>query len=101
GVRVRLPGATDDGQQRPLSRLHDLSSPVPGSRTRRRTLPPGAVGVLGRAPHPITSSASNCIELGTESPRVFAALKLITNSSLTDRCTGRSAGCSTLTIRTV
>src|SRR6516225_9901868 len=33
-------------------------------------------------PHSITSSASNCIELGTESPSAFAAFRLITSSNL-------------------
>jgi hypothetical protein len=47
----------------------------------------------------ITSSASNCIELGTMMPKAFAVLRLITNSNLTDRCTGKSAGFSPLTIR--
>jgi hypothetical protein len=51
--------------------------------------------------HSITSSASNCIELGTARPKVFAVLKLITNSNLVDRCMGRSAGFSPLTIRPV
>src|SRR5262249_25293381 len=51
--------------------------------------------------HSITSSASNCIELGTPRPRAFAVLKLITNSNLVDRCTGRSAGFSPLTIPAV
>src|SRR5262249_6569422 len=51
--------------------------------------------------HSITSSASNCIELGTARPKAFAVLKLITNSNLVDRCTGRSAGFSPLTIRPV
>src|SRR5215472_5349619 len=55
-----------------------------------------------RAPfHSITSSASSCIELGTARPKAFAVLKLITNSNLVDRCTGRSAGFSPLTIRPV
>src|SRR5262249_55783823 len=36
------------------------------------------------APHSITSSASNCIELGTARPSTFAVLKLITNSNLVD-----------------
>jgi hypothetical protein len=49
----------------------------------------------------ITSSASNCIEFGTVRPRAFAVLKLITNSNLVSRCTGRSAGFSPLTIRPV
>ena len=49
----------------------------------------------------ITSSASNCIELGTARPSAFAVLKLMTNSNLVDCCTGRSAGFSPLTIRPV
>src|SRR5262249_20672326 len=44
--------------------------------------------------HSITSSASSCIELGIARPKAFAVLKLITNSNLVDRCTGRSAGFS-------
>jgi hypothetical protein len=42
-------------------------------------------------PYSITSSASNCMEIGTSTPRVFAALRLMTNSNLVDCTTGRSA----------
>src|SRR5262249_41182876 len=56
---------------------------------------------LAATAHSITSSASSCIELGTARLSVFAVLKLITNSNLVDRCTGRSAGFSPLTIRPV
>ena len=49
--------------------------------------------------HSITSSASNCIALGTESPKSFAVLRLMMNSNLVERCTGRSVGFSPLRIR--
>jgi hypothetical protein len=51
------------------------------------------------ATYSITSSASSCMALGTESPSAFAVLRLITNSNLVERCTGRSAGFSPFTIR--
>ena len=53
------------------------------------------------APHSITSSANNCIELGTASPSALAVLKLMTSSNLVARSTGRSVGLSPLRIRPV
>ena len=47
-----------------------------------------------KAPHSITSSASNCIELGTSMPSVLAVCRLITNSNLVDCTTGKSVGFS-------
>jgi hypothetical protein len=73
-----------------------------GLRTSQkvRFVPRAAVSNRNKAaPYSISSSASNCIELGTESPSTFAALRLITNSNLVDRCTGRSAGFSPLMMR--
>src|SRR5262245_59521526 len=49
--------------------------------------------------HSITSSASNCIELGTSMPSALAVCRLITNSNLLDCTTGKSAGFSPLRIR--
>src|SRR5215471_10384946 len=40
----------------------------------------------------ITSSASNCRELGTSMPSALAVCRLMTNSNLVDCMTGRSAG---------
>src|SRR5262249_49691130 len=44
------------------------------------------------ASHSITSSASNCSELGTSMPSALAVCRLMTNSNLVDCTTGRSAG---------
>ncbi len=49
--------------------------------------------------HSITSSASNCIELGTVSPSAFAVLRLITSSNLVGCTTGKSAGLAPLRMR--
>src|SRR5262249_6922123 len=51
--------------------------------------------------HSITSSASNWIELGTSIPSALAVCRLMTNSNLVDRTTGRSAGFASLRIRPV
>src|SRR6516225_10431035 len=48
--------------------------------------------------HSITSSASNCKELGTSRPSAWAVCMLITNSNLVDCSTGRSAGLAPLRI---
>src|SRR5262249_60788367 len=56
---------------------------------------------LAAAAHSITSSASNCIELGTSIPSALAVCRLMTNSNLVDRTTGRSAGFASLGIRPV
>src|SRR2546425_1123084 len=50
------------------------------------------------ASHSITSSASNCRELGTSRPSALAVCRLITNSNLVDCKTGRSAGFAPLRI---
>jgi hypothetical protein len=47
----------------------------------------------------ITSSASNCIGIGTLRPSALAVLRLITSSNLVGCTTGRSAGFSPLIIR--
>ena len=47
----------------------------------------------------ITSSANNCIELGTPMPGALAVLRLMTNWNFVDCTTGRSAGFSPLRIR--
>ncbi len=52
-----------------------------------------------KVPHSITSSASNCIELGTSMPSALAVCRLITNSNLLDCTTGKSVGFSPLRIR--
>ena len=49
--------------------------------------------------HSITSSARASSVGGTVMPSVFAVLRLMTNSTLVDCCTGRSAGFSPLSIR--
>jgi len=51
------------------------------------------------ATYSITSSASNCIELGTVSPSVLAVPRLMTNSNLVGCSTGMSPGFSPLRIR--
>src|SRR5262249_21476457 len=50
------------------------------------------------ARHSITSSASNCRELGTSTPSALAVCRLMTNSNLVDCQTGRSAGFAPLRI---
>jgi hypothetical protein len=47
----------------------------------------------------MTSSASNCIELGTSRPSALAVCRLMTNSNLVDCTTGRSAGLEPFRIR--
>ena len=42
----------------------------------------------------ITSSASNCIEVGTARPSALAAFMLITSSNLVGCSTGNSLGCA-------
>src|SRR6185503_15107248 len=49
--------------------------------------------------HSITSSAPTSSIGGTSRPSALAVLRLITNSNLVDRMTGRSAGFSPLRIR--
>src|SRR5262245_35446559 len=49
-------------------------------------------------PHSITSSASNCNELGTSMPSALAVCRLMTNSNLVACKTGRSAGFAPLRI---
>ena len=51
------------------------------------------------APYSITSSASNCIELGIVSLSVLAVPRLMTNSNLVGCSTGMSPGFSPLRIR--
>src|SRR5215468_4478269 len=48
--------------------------------------------------HSITSSASNCNELGTSMPSALAVCRLMTNSNLVDCTTGISAGFAPLRI---
>src|SRR5215831_13444490 len=86
----------------------NANAPHPlGRRLRARRERPGGSRAaeqrdeLAAPHHSITSSASNCIELGTERPSALAVLTLITNSNFVDRCTGRSPGFSPLTIRPV
>ena len=51
-----------------------------------------------RTTHSITSSASNCRELGTSRPSALAVCMLMTNSHLVDCKTGMSAGFAPLRI---
>jgi hypothetical protein len=51
--------------------------------------------------HSITSSARPRSEIGTVSPNTLAVFKLMTRSTLVTCCTGRSAGCSPLSMRPV
>src|SRR5215831_114739 len=48
--------------------------------------------------HSITSSASNCNELGTSRPSALAVCRLMTNSNLEDWMTGSSGGLTPLRI---
>jgi hypothetical protein len=64
------------------------------------SVPQAAVSIRSKAVlYSITSSASNCIEFGTESPSALAVLKLIMNSNVAACKTGNSAGFSPLRIR--
>src|SRR5262249_41808227 len=45
-----------------------------------------------KSAHSITSSASNCIELGTSMPSALAVLRLMTRSNLVGCSTGNSPG---------
>ena len=59
-----------------------------------------ATELVALAPdHSITSSASNCMELGTVKPSAVAVLRFITSSNLAACITGKSAGFSPLRIR--
>src|SRR5262245_10438116 len=49
--------------------------------------------------HSITSSANNCIALGTVRPSALAVLRLITSSNLVGCTTGNSAGLAPLRMR--
>jgi hypothetical protein len=49
----------------------------------------------------ITSSAATCRDNGTVSPSAMAVLRLITSSNFVDCWTGRSMGCSPLSIRPI
>ena len=62
--------------------------------------PPSSV-MNSRRHHSITSSASNCMELGIARPSALAVFRLMTNSNLVGCMTGRSAGLSPLRIRPV
>ena len=58
-------------------------------------VPPSSV-MNSRRAHSITSSASNCMELGTVKPSAAAVLRLMTSSNLAACVTGKSAGFSPL-----
>src|SRR5262245_9591172 len=87
------------------------ASQPPSPVATQHSLPSGRYSLLGPdfhrldhtsfawRTHSITSSASNCIELGTSMPSALAACKLMTNSNLVDCATGRSVGFSPLRIR--
>src|SRR5262245_5948559 len=49
--------------------------------------------------HSITSSARASTVVGISRPSALAVLRLITNTYLVGACTGRSAGCSSLRMR--
>src|SRR5215204_4588665 len=51
------------------------------------------------ARHSITSSASNCIEMGIVNPSALAVFMLITSSNFDGRTTGKSPGFSPLRTR--
>ena len=82
---------------------HVRSTPKPdidSSAWKCRYVPLSAVSRCSKKKrYSITSSASNCIELGTASPRALAVFRLMTSSNLVDCITGRSEGFSPLRIR--
>jgi hypothetical protein len=81
-VNVRSPSKT----------LRDRGHSRAAAKCQERSLAAG---------HSITSSASNCIELGIARPSALAVLRLMTSSNLVACTTGRSAGFSPLSMRPV
>ena len=99
--------------KRPLSRGSSPSGypaePLVSYQINRQlsgwSLPPLVIRAFGAhcqqtstALYSITSSATNCRELGTSRPRALAVCMLMTNSHLVDCKTGRSAGFAPLRI---
>ena len=87
---------------RPLN--HDVCfTPKTGHRATGPQCPLRAISDHSRRSkrhaHSITSSASASSLSGISRPSDLAVLRLITNSNLSDRTTGRSAGFSPLRIR--
>jgi hypothetical protein len=68
-------------------------------RLLQQYLPKAAVSTCSKQqPYSISSSASNCRELGTSIPNALAVCRLMTNSNLVDCMTGSSAGFAPLRI---
>src|SRR5262245_36225789 len=97
--QIALPQRRADGGRRQHADLAHALALLRPRRDRPRRCPAEQRDELAPPDHSITSSASNCIELGTSMPSALAACKLITNSNLVDCATGRSVGFSPLIIR--
>ena len=68
----------------------DLNRPIREADIDRTALNDRFVPIADIA-YSITSSASNCIDVGTTRPSALAVFKLRTNSNLVARVTGTSA----------
>jgi hypothetical protein len=78
--------------------VHLQSRPNIGSAAKRRFVPGADSCTVAPHSYSISSSASNWIELGTSMPSALAVCRLMANSNLVDRNTGRSAGFAPLRI---
>ena len=100
-VNVRFGSLADKPSRAKIHRCPLLSES--GQNLRRTELTLCAIsGLMHRSKqcrYSITSSVSASSCAGTSRPSVLAVLRLITNSNLVDRMTGRSAGFSPLRIR--
>ena len=80
-------------RNRAIRRWCGSMSFVPRKRPNRRHVANDAKGQRATLrTHSITSSASNCIELGTSMPRALAVLRLMTKSNFFGCSIGRSLG---------
>src|SRR5207248_6317060 len=100
GAYLRELGRVGDVDLRGLLEVDEDRLPLLRTRSQR---PSGSRATnqrdeLAAGDHSITSSASNCNELGTSMPSALAVCRLMTNSNLVDCKTGRSAGFAPLRI---
>jgi hypothetical protein len=93
--------APSSGWQRPASESRISRLGRPTSRLLQQNRPIATICIAAKTSYSITSSASNCIEIGTSMPSAFAVLRLITNSNLVGWSTGKLAGFSPFKTRPV
>ena len=91
------------GRKRPSKRFHPMSALPPKADIIRhggnvRFVPLSDICTEHEVRYSITSSASESKLPENVTPSVFATLRLITNSNLSDCITGRSAGFASLRI---